>query len=98
MFIKLKKIFLSVFIFFCLSIFFGGQSKNKKINKLENKEEKKFNKRLIDENFFVFDSDNLKNVKQHMYGYSISKEGILMDNYYKQIGNMKFLIHRVHSL
>ena len=45
-----------------------------------------FNKGLINENFFVFDSNNLKSVESHMYGYSISKKGILTDNYYKQIG------------
>ena len=52
---------------------------------LYNKE--KYN--IIDENFFVFDSNNLEKVDSHMYGYSISKNGILTDNYYKQIGEYK---------
>ena len=42
--------------------------------------------KIIDENFFVFDSNHLENVVSHMYGYSISLSGILTDNYYKQIG------------
>lgn len=46
---------------------------------------KKLNNKIIKENFFVIDSNNLKKVKSHMYGYSISKEGILTDNYYKKI-------------
>ena len=87
MFIKLKKKFLLIIIFFCLLIFFGlEQSEHKKISELEKNEEKMFNNGLIDENFFVFDSNNLKRVEPHMYGYSVSKDGILTDNYYKQIG------------
>ena len=42
--------------------------------------------KLIDENFFVFDSNNLKTIKSHLYGFIISKEGIITDNYYKKIG------------
>jgi hypothetical protein len=42
---------------------------------------------LINENFFVIDSNNnLDNITSHMYGFSISKKGILTDNYYKNIG------------
>ena len=41
---------------------------------------------LINENFFVFDSEHLDKVFSHMYGFSISKKGILTDNYYKIIG------------
>ena len=41
---------------------------------------------MVQENFFVIDSNNLKNVKPHMYGYSISKKGFLTDNYYKNLG------------
>lgn len=40
----------------------------------------------IKENFFVFDSNNLESVESHMYGYSINKNGILTDNYYKILG------------
>ena len=40
---------------------------------------------LINENFFVFDSNNVENIESHMYGYSISEKGILTDNYFKQI-------------
>lgn len=45
--------------------------------------------KLIKENFFVIDSNNLENIYPHMYGYSVSKNGILTDNYYKQIGEYK---------
>ena len=48
------------------------------------------NKRKIsEENFFILDSNNLKNVQSHMYGFSVSKNGILTDNYYKQLGEYK---------
>ena len=40
---------------------------------------------LINENFFVFDSEHLDKVFSHMYGFSISKKGILTDNYYKNL-------------
>ena len=41
--------------------------------------------KLIDENFFVFDSNSIETVESHMYGYSISDKGILTDNYFKLI-------------
>ena len=41
--------------------------------------------KLIKEHFFVFDSNNLEKVDSHMYGFSVSKKGIITDNYYKQI-------------
>ena len=86
-FIKFNKAFLLFFLLLCLLFFcLAQQSKLNKINKLEENDKKTFNKGLIDENFFVFDSNNLKSVESHMYGYSISKKGILTNNYYKQIG------------
>ena len=44
------------------------------------------NNKIIEENFFVIDSDNLDSVDSHMYGFSISKSGIITDNYYKEKG------------
>ena len=44
------------------------------------------NNALINENFFVIDSNNLDTIIPHMYGFSISKKGILTDNYYKHLG------------
>ena len=38
------------------------------------------NNKLIEENFFVFDSNNLENIIPHMYGFSVSQKGILTDN------------------
>ena len=40
--------------------------------------------KIIEENFFVIDSNKLEKIKSHMYGYSISKKGILTNNYYKK--------------
>ena len=34
---------------------------------------------IIDENFFVIDSNNVEKVESHMYGYSVSEKGILTD-------------------
>lgn len=42
--------------------------------------------KLIKENFFIIDSNNLEEIQSHMYGYSISKKGILTNNYYKKLG------------
>lgn len=42
--------------------------------------------KLIEENFFIIDSNNLENIKSHLYGFSVSKKGIITDNYYKNIG------------
>lgn len=48
-----------------------------------------FKNNLIEKNFFVFDSNNLRNVQSHMYGFTLSKEGILTNNYYKKIKKYK---------
>lgn len=44
---------------------------------------------IIEENFFIIDSKSLRKIQSHMYGFSISKDGILTDNYYKKIKNYK---------
>ena len=59
-------------------IFYSSFYINKKI-----KLEKIFKDRIINQNFFVIDSNNLENIIPHMYGFSVSKNGILTDNYYK---------------
>ena len=59
------------------------ENKNK-IKKIQNI--KVIRNTIIDENFFVFDSDNLEKVESHMYGFSISTKGILTDNYFKEMG------------
>ena len=48
-----------------------------------------FKSNIIKENFFVININNLRKVQSHMYGFSISKEGILTDYYYKKIKNYK---------
>ena len=42
--------------------------------------------KLIRENFFIIDSNNLKFIVPHMFGFTVSKKGILTDNYYKKYG------------
>jgi hypothetical protein len=59
---------------------------NKKCNYGNNNYITKSHNELIQQNFFVIDSNNLKNIQSHMYGFSISKIGILTNNYYKNIG------------
>ena len=49
----------------------------------------KFVENIISENFFVIDSNNLDNIHSHLYGYIISKDGILTDNFYKNLGKYK---------
>jgi hypothetical protein len=41
--------------------------------------------KIIEENFFIIDSNNLDKIKSHMYGFCVSKKGILTDNYYNKI-------------
>ena len=41
---------------------------------------------LIEDNFFVIDSNNLKTINNHIYGYTLTKKGILTNNYYKKNG------------
>ena len=64
-------------LLFLIFIFYNNSISSNYINYLKN--------HLIKDNFFVFDSNNLRNVKSHMYGFSLSKEGILTDNYYRKI-------------
>ena len=53
---------------------------------------KKYNRsKLIEENFFIIDSNNLERIKPHMYGYCISKNGFFTDNYYKALGRYEVL-------
>ena len=41
---------------------------------------------IIQENFFIIDSNNLDKINSHMYGFSVSRKGILTNNYYKNLG------------
>ena len=41
---------------------------------------------LIEDNFFIIDSNNLDTIKSHLYGFSITKTGILTDKYYQKLG------------
>ena len=89
----ITKLFI-IFIFCCfflLNCLYA--KKDKSINKstsYEQFQQKNNNenniKNIINQNFFVIDSNNLDNIIPHMYGFSISKNGILTDNYYKILG------------
>jgi hypothetical protein len=41
--------------------------------------------KIIKNNFLVIDSNNLEKIQSIMYGFSISKKGLLTNNYYKKI-------------
>lgn len=64
------------------------------IQKLENNNNKnilsnlkpQMNK-IIEENFFIIDSNDLEKTQSHMYGFSITKKGILTNNYYQNLGH-----------
>jgi len=42
--------------------------------------------KLIKENFFIIESNRLEEVSSYFYGYSVSKKGIITNNYYREIG------------
>ena len=69
-------IYIIIFTYFLCSIHFFDKEQNY---------EKEENTKLINENFFFIDSNNLDNIVPHMYGYYISVDGIYTDNFYKQI-------------
>ena len=92
--LKLKIIFyhnfqkiIFIFIFACF-LYFCEEKNYDMENNFTNIGLKKpiYHDQLINENFFIIDSNNLENVTSHMYGYSISKKGFLTDNYYKNVG------------
>ena len=45
------------------------------------------NNELIKNNFFIINSNNLEKIQSIMYGFSISKKGLLTNNYYKKLGH-----------
>lgn len=81
---KYKYIFILLFyIIFTISHNIS-QSKWRNNKNINNKKDKK--NKFIDDNFFVIDSNNLEGITSHMYGFCVSKKGILTDNYYKKKG------------
>ena len=57
------------------------------IIKIKFKQIKPHLSKLVSENFFIIDSNNLDEIKSHMYGFSVSTKGILTNNYYRKIGH-----------
>jgi len=87
---KNYKLFL-IFII-CIIILFSSTSYLTRLEGINTKNEDiKINSKnelsgLINENFFILDSNNLHVIKSHLYGYIISKDGILTDDFYKTTG------------
>lgn len=78
-----------IIFFICINFFYFFFSDNKNIVeaiKFNNKGKIQRQNKIIKENFFIIDSNNLEQIKSHLYGFTISKKGILTDNYYKKIG------------
>ena len=75
----------------CLFYYYGKESIINDFNEnIDNYKTIRFhNNKIIEENFFLIDSNNLNKIDSHMYGYTVSKEGILTDNFYKKIGYYK---------
>lgn len=65
-----------IIIFFLFIIFLNNKNRIVKALTFKNK--------IIEENFFIIDSNNLEKVSSHLYGYYISKYGIITDNYMKE--------------
>ena len=79
-----------IFSFIILdSVFTKRNNKNLNIknNKYSNNNAMNKDNKLIDEYFFIIDSNNLEAINSHLYGYIISKNGIITDNYFKMIGH-----------
>ena len=76
-FYKLFPIFLLIYIFLRI--------KDKSIKLSREKDENLKTNKLVEENFFIIDSNNLETISSHMYGFSISEKGIITDNYYKNL-------------
>jgi len=80
--IKVLVFFIIIFlILFLLAFISLSFLKRRRYHKNKYKKNK-----LIEENFFIIDSNNLDNISSHMFGFSVTKNGILTDNYYKQLG------------
>ena len=74
---------LIVFLFNNHTIFKNCKNKNIINNNIKTKGQRN---KIIEENFFIIDSNNLNHILPHMYGFCVSEKGILTDNYYKQLG------------
>ena len=92
-FYKKKRLYL-FFIFLILILFYFFCYKYN-LKKAAYNGELTLGENIVDDNFFIIDSNNLNNVVSHMYGFSISKKGFITDNYYKQL-YVKFI--KIHYL
>ena len=84
---NIKIVLFSIICIFVISFFTSNHITINKMKKNVNNNNQYSKNELIKENFFIFDSNNLENINPHMYGYSITRDGILTDNYYKGKGN-----------
>jgi hypothetical protein len=102
-FSNFKYIIISILIISFILIYLGINNfyyENTNRNKVWNIK----NNKLIEENFFIIDSNNLENIVPHLYGYIISNKGILTDNYYKEKGKYEnpsaqgvYIMIRIHK-
>ena len=76
---------LFIFFFLCFLLIIRSEENSTAENNYYNNKIT-YKSKLIKDNFFVLDSNNLEEIKSHMYGFSTSKEGIITDNYYKKLG------------
>ena len=84
---KQKLIFIIIIVNSDFWLFYSRINIDKNFQNIENTREKKNTiEKIIEDNFFIIDSEKLDEVIPHMYGFSVSKKGILTDNYYKQVG------------
>ena len=79
--------FIFIFIFILVFSYLYNQEQNNiyVLDNIFNNEIKKEDQKniLLENYFFIIDSNNLENINSHMYGFSVNENGILTDNYYK---------------
>ena len=65
----------------------SSQIKNNHLYRATNIKKTKNMNEIIENNFFIIDSNNLEKIQSIMYGFSISKKGLLTNNYYRMQGH-----------
>lgn len=80
-----RKNFYYIYIILLIFIFFNYFSLFLNYTKIQNNN--KNTSELIENNFFVIDSNNLEKIQSIIYGFSVSKKGALTNNYYKKLGH-----------
>lgn len=79
-FFKYKLILLVIFSLFIFLLITDYKNRNLPFLGIKHKN------KIIEENFFIIDSNHLDKIYSHIYGFSVSKYGILTNNYFKKLG------------